>query len=281
MMSASVEVAVESGDVSHVSQGRRDARRRLARRIGMGCLGLIVVLILWEIAASIVDATAVLPTVQTTVAQFVKYLSQPYPSAGNTIVQDALISCARILVGFLLGSVVGIGLGSLMAGIRVVRELLDPLIELVRPLPPLAFIPLFIVWLGIGETSKVVLILVGVIPTVTIATLGALDNVPRELLNASRALGASSLRTMVLVRLRHALPGVITGMRLAMGGSWTSIVAVEMIAATSGVGYLILQAGNYLQTPLIFSGIIAISIMGIILDALLRLLHRLADPSSR
>jgi NitT/TauT family transport system permease protein/taurine transport system permease protein len=280
-MSASVAAVVESRDASQVGQTRREARRRLARRLGMGLLGLVLVLILWEIAASIIDATAVLPTVQTTVAQFVKYLSQPYPAAGNTIVADALISCARILAGFFLGSVIGIGLGSLMAGVRVIRELLDPLVELIRPLPPLAFIPLFVVWLGIGETSKVVLILVGVIPTVTIATLGALDNVPRELLNASRALGASPLRAMVSVRLRHALPGVITGMRLAMGGSWTSIVAAEMIAATSGVGYLILQAGNYLQTPLIFSGIIAISIMGIILDGLLRLLHRLADPSSR
>lgn len=280
-MSTFTEPVTGSAARTRLDRSRQDARRRLVRRVGMGIVGLALVLVLWEIAAWIVDATAILPTVQTTVAQFAKYVSQPYPSAGNTIIQDALISCARILAGFGLGSVVGIGIGSLMAGVRVIRELLDPLVELVRPLPPLAFIPLFVVWFGIGETSKVVLILVGVVPTVTIATLSALDGVPGDLLNASRALGASPLRTMALVRLRHALPGVITGMRLAMGGSWTSIVAAEMIAATSGVGYLILQAGNYLQTPLIFSGIIAISIMGIILDGLLRLLHRLADPSSR
>ena len=168
-----------------------------------------------------------------------------------------------------------------MAGSRIVHGLLDPIVEIVRPLPPLAFIPLFIVWFGIGETSKVVLILVGVVPTVTIATVSALDGVPRELMNASRALGASPLYTMFHVRIRYALPGVITGMRLAMGGAWTSIVAAEMIAATSGIGYLITQAGNYLQTPLIFSGIITISILGLVLDAVLRQLSRLTDPSSR
>jgi NitT/TauT family transport system permease protein/taurine transport system permease protein len=280
-MSSGPQVSVAPPELSRPGQVRRESRHRLARRIGLGAIGLALVLVAWEVAAWVVGDPVILPTVEDTVAQFVKYLSQPYPSQGNTIAEDVLISTARVLVGFVLGSAVGIAIGALMAGVRVVRDLLDPLVELIRPLPPLAFIPLFIVWLGIGETSKVVLILVGVVPTVTIATLSALDAVPQELLNASRALGASSLHTMVHVRLRHALPGVITGMRLAMGGSWTSIVAAEMIAATSGVGYLILQAGNYLQTPLIFSGIITISIMGIVLDALLRLLHRLMDPGSR
>lgn len=104
------------------------------------------------------------------------------------------------------------------------------------------------------------------LPVVTIATLSALDAVPDELLHASRSLGASPLYTMLHVRLRAAVPGVITGMRIAMGGAWTSIVAAEMIAATGGVGFLILQAGNYLQTPLIFSGIAVIAVLGFVFD---------------
>jgi NitT/TauT family transport system permease protein/taurine transport system permease protein len=172
-------------------------------------------------------------------------------------------------------------LGAAMAGVRVIRELADPIVGVMRPLPPIAFIPLLVVWFGIGETSKVALIFFGVLPVVTIATLSALDAVPDELLHASRSLGASPLYTMLHVRLRAAVPGVITGMRIAMGGAWTSIVAAEMIAATGGVGFLILQAGNYLQTPLIFSGIAVIAVLGFVFDGLLRLVLRAADPTAR
>ncbi|MBW8485592.1 ABC transporter permease [Actinomadura sp. PM05-2] len=248
----------------------------------MGAAALAGVLVIWELAARAIGDSVTLPTVTETARTLVKYLTTTYPEVqGKTLVEDALISTGRILAGFAIGSAGGILLGSAMAGSRVVRELADPLIGVVRPLPPIAFIPLLVVWFGIGETSKVVLILFGVLPVVTIATLGALDAVPADLLNASRSLGASPVRTMLRVRLRAAAPGVITGMRIAMGGAWTSIIAAEMIAATGGVGFLILQAGNYLQTPLIFSGIAEIAVLGFAFDGLLRLLLRLADPSTR
>jgi ABC-type nitrate/sulfonate/bicarbonate transport system permease component len=260
---------------------RRMAARRHYRRIFTGFIGVLIALIGWEIAAIIVDDPITLPTVQDTAQAFWTYMFKKYPAQGDTLWSDILISTGRILVGFSVGTVIGVLLGSVMAAVRVIRELVDPLIELTRPLPPLAFIPLFVVWFGIGETPKYALILIGVIPVITVATVGALDRVPQDYLNASRALGASHFHTLIFVRVRAALPGIIIGMRLAMGLSWTSIVAVEMIAATSGVGFLILQAGNNLQISLLFAGIITISILGIILDALLRLLHRFADPSTR
>jgi NitT/TauT family transport system permease protein/taurine transport system permease protein len=114
-----------------------------------------------------------------------------------------------------------------------------------------------------------------------IATVTALDSVPDELVQAGRSLGASPLWALVTVRLRSALPQIVTGMRLAMGGAWTSIVAVELIAATSGLGYLINNAGVNLQTPLVLSGIVTISILGIVFDSLLRLLHSRLDPTHR
>ncbi|RKS75303.1 NitT/TauT family transport system permease protein/taurine transport system permease protein [Motilibacter peucedani] len=260
---------------------RTHDRRRRARRLGTGFVGVLAVLAVWQVLALALDDEVVLPTVQETARQFWQYMSDRYPGNGNTLWQDALISTARILAGFAVGSLVGIAVGAVMSSNRVVRDLVDPLIELTRPLPPLAFIPLFIVWFGIGERSKFALILVGVVPTVIIATVSALDAVPRELEMASRALGASHAHTLVFVRMRAALPGILTGMRLAMGGAWTSIVAVEMIAATSGVGFLIVQAGNYLQTPILLSGIVTISLLGIALDGVLRLLGRFTDPSSR
>ncbi|MCO5993452.1 ABC transporter permease [Actinoallomurus rhizosphaericola] len=260
--------------------GRR--RRRSWRRVAFGGAGLLLALGVWQVAALIIGDPVTLPSVTGTVREFGHYVTHRYPEVqGKTLLEDALISTGRILAGFGLGTVVGLVLGAAMAGVRVIRELADPIIAVVRPLPPIAFIPLLVVWFGIGETSKVALLFFGVVPVITIATLGALDAVPAELVNASRSLGASHFHTMVHVRLRAAVPGVITGMRIAMGGAWTSIIAAEMIAATGGVGFLILQAGNYLQTPLIFSGIIVIAVLGFVFDGLLRLLLRAADPTIR
>ena len=168
-----------------------------------------------------------------------------------------------------------------MSASRVVRHAIDPVIEVLRPLPPLAFIPLFIIWLGIGEMPKEVLILIGVAPIMAVTTVAALDEVPEDLRLCARTLGASPRYTMLRVQIRAALPGILTGMRIAMAGAWTSIVAAELIAATSGLGYLIMQAGDYLNTALVFSGIIMIAIIALVLDACLRGLLLLADPSRR
>jgi taurine transport system permease protein len=114
-----------------------------------------------------------------------------------------------------------------------------------------------------------------------ISTAAGLDGVPREMLNCARCLGASEWYAMLHVRIRAAMPQIITGMRLSMGLSWTSIVAVEMIAATAGLGFVILQAGQFLNTGLIFAGILIIAILGLSLDAALRRLQRHLDPTMR
>jgi NitT/TauT family transport system permease protein/taurine transport system permease protein len=116
---------------------------------------------------------------------------------------------------------------------------------------------------------------------VAVTTVAALDEVPEDLRLCARTLGASPRYTMLRVQIRAALPGILTGMRIAMAGAWTSIVAAELIAATSGLGYLIMQAGDYLNTALVFSGIIMIAIIALVLDACLRGLLLLADPSRR
>lgn len=251
-------------------------------RLAYGVLGLILFAGVWEIASYLKDDPVILPSVQKTASTFWHYLFQKYPAVqGKALWQHALVSAARILAGWGAGVVLGVALGGVIASVRIIRYLLDPIIEISRPLPPLAFIPLMIVWFGIGETPKFILILIGVVPVMIIATVAALDAVPKELVQASRSLGASPLWSLLTVRLRSALPGIITGMRLAMGGAWTSIVAVELIAATSGLGYLINNAGVNLQTPLVLSGILAISVLGIAFDGLLRLLHRFADPTTR
>jgi taurine transport system permease protein len=273
-----VPVAKESLEIEESRQRRSFSWARLV----FGLLGLLVFLVIWEIAAKIKNDPSILPTVPATAKTFWHYLFHDYPTVGgHTLVGHAWASIKRIVSGWAIGVLIGVALGGAMASSRVVRFMIDPIIELLRPLPPLAFLPLLIVWLGIDDTPKVVLIVIGVTPILTIATITALDAVPEELVQASRSLGASPFWALLTVRLRAALPTIITGMRLAMGGAWTSVVAAELIASTSGLGYLINQAGQNLQMSLLVSGIVAIAVIGIFFDSLLRLLHRVTDPTSR
>jgi ABC-type nitrate/sulfonate/bicarbonate transport system permease component len=260
---------------------RRSRRRASALRIATGAAGIVALLLLWQAAAMILGDQVALPSVTQTAAQFAHYLNRPYPAQGKPIWFDLYISLRRILIGFVIGVAAGIVLGSAMSASRVVRHLIDPVIEILRPLPPLAFIPLFIVWLGIGETPKEVLIVVGVVPLMAVMTVAALDEVPDDLRLCARTLGASRPYALLHVQIRAAVPFILTGMRLAMAGAWSSIVAVEMIAATSGLGFMIMQAGDYLDTALAFAGILTIAITALILDAGLRGLLLLADPSRR
>jgi len=263
----------------------RNVTARLANIIRERYLSLLSIAgfaIVWELVAVLVVRDPVfLPTPVATVRALIHYWDRPYPSQGKSISYDIFISLRRILIGFGIGTTIGIILGGLMSALRPIRFMVDPFIELTRPLPPLAFIPLLLVWFGLGETPKIVLITIGVIPIITVSTAAAISDVRDDLLNAARCLGASEFQTVIYVQIRAALPQIITGMRLAMGISWTSIVAAEYVAATSGLGFVIIQAGQFLRTDLIFAGILIIAVLGISIDALLRLLKSRIDPVAR
>ncbi len=247
-------------------------------RVVMGLFGVVCIIVIWWLAALIISDNVILPSPADTGWTLLHYLTRPYPARGDTLLGDTAVSLTRIVAGFAWGALAGIIVGAAMSAIRPLRLIIDPLIELGRPLPPLAFIPLLIVWFGIGELPKILLIGIGVIPVMVVSVVAALDAVPEEYVEAALSLGASRQYALFHVRVRAALPAVITGLRLSMGLSWTSIVAVEMIAATSGLGYVILAASNYLVTPLIFSGIVLIAVVALVLDGLLRLLRRLVAP---
>jgi NitT/TauT family transport system permease protein/taurine transport system permease protein len=271
----------EQDDRADLAAYRQARRRARTRRLATGAAGLIGLAVAWQIAATLIGDTVFLPSVTQTVHAFLHYWDWPYPSQGKPLWYDAVISLRRIVIGFAIGAVAGVTLGSAMSASRVVRHLVDPVIEVLRPLPPLAFIPLFIIWFGIGELPKEVLIVIGVTPIMAVTSVAALDEVPEDLLLCARTLGASRLYTLLHVQVRSALPGILTGMRICMAGAWTSIVAAELIAATSGLGYLIGQAGDYLNIALVFSGLICIALIALTLDACIRGLLLLTDPSRR
>src|SRR3954470_3715754 len=174
-------LAADQDERADLAAYRRARRRARTRRLGTGALGLAVLVVLWQLVAMLISDPVFLPSVSQTVASFAHYFVHPYPSQGKPLWYDALTSLRRVLIGFALGAVIGVALGAAMPASRIVRHAVDPVIEVLRPLPPLAFIPLFIIWLGIGEMPKEVLILIGVAPIMAVTTVAALDEVPDDL----------------------------------------------------------------------------------------------------
>ncbi|MDT9661770.1 ABC transporter permease [Rhodococcus qingshengii] len=178
----------------------------------------------------------------------------------------------RILIGWFLGVVIGAPVGILMGRISIVRQLLDPYIEFFRFIPPIAFVTLAVVWFGIGETSKVVLIFYTSVFIVTVSTIAATVAISENKLQAAANLGANKLQIMKTVVLPSSIPGIVTGARLAMGNSFLTIVSAEIVAADQGIGSMIWQARNYGRIDWTFVGIIVLGSMGFIFDRILRIL---------
>ncbi|MBI5442299.1 MAG: ABC transporter permease [Deltaproteobacteria bacterium] len=181
------------------------------------------------------------------------------------------VSFLRILAGWSIGSAVGIPLGLLMGDFRFVRNVLNPYIQFFRFIPPIAFVTLSLIWFGMGETAKVVLIVYTTVFIVTVNTIAGVTSVNPLHQQAARCLGANRLRIFTRVILPSTIPFLLTGMRLAMGNSFMTIVSAEMIAADKGLGFLIFTSRLFMQTERIFVGIVALGILGFVVDALFRL----------
>lgn len=192
--------------------------------------------------------------------------------ADGSLVEYILASYGRILSGWLVGSLVAIPIGLLVGRIRLVRSIIEPYIHFFRFIPPIAFVTLSLIWFGLGETSKIALIIYTTTFVVILNTLAGVLSVEKEKIRAGQCLGASSRQILLHIVIPATIPYIITGMRLGMGNSFMTVVAAEMLAARSGIGYLIFNARLFMKTDQIFVGIITLGVMGIIADFLFRLL---------
>jgi len=187
------------------------------------------------------------------------------------IFRHVAISLERVAVGFVTGSAAAIVLGVLVGRIRLVNELLDPVIELLRYLSPTAMIPIAVIWFGIGELSKYFLIFWGTFFIVLINTAAGVMRAPVIRQRAAECLGASRLQIFLLVVIPSAAPYIVTGMRIAMASSFMSIIPAEILAADSGIGFLLQQSSVLLQTNRIFVALLTICLLGFIFDRLFRI----------
>lgn len=187
-------------------------------------------------------------------------------------------SLYRILMGFGLGCLVGIPLGFAMGLSRVLRGMLDPIVEFFRPIPPLAFIPLVIIWSGIGERSKILLLFLAALWIMAIAARSGVSSVKISKIHAAYTLGVSRRQLLFRVIFPNALPEIFTGMRVAMGVCWGTVVAAELVAAESGVGFMIMVASNFLATDIVVMGVVLIGVIGYGIDILMRRIESALAP---
>ena len=188
------------------------------------------------------------------------------------------ISVYRVLTGVVLGALVGIPLGFAMGLSTVARGLLDPVVEFMRPIPPLALIPLIILWFGIDETAKISLLFLASLFIMIIAARAGVSSVRISKVHAAYSLGASKSQVLRKVILPNALPEIFTGLRTAMGVCWGTVVAAELVAADRGVGSMIMIAKNFLQTDTVVIGIIIIGLIGYAIEMLMRAMERWLIP---
>ena len=217
-----------------------------------------------------------LPKPQAVFQQFVEYLT----GAANDkpLWEHFAASLFRVFSAFALACVTAVPVGIAMGMSRVARGIFDPPIEFYRPLPPLAYLPLIIIWFGIDEFPKVFLIYLSCFAPLALAARSGMKSATQEQINAAYSMGASYGQVIRHVILPSALPEILVGMRIAIGFGWTTLVAAEMVAANVGLGQMVLNASNFLRTDIVIMGIIVIGVVAYLFDLLMRWVERRVVP---
>ncbi len=236
--------------------------------VGLSLGSVVVVIGAWQLASTYLISPFFLPSPSSILQAFQHLL------ANGQLEQDTGISLFRILSGWLLGSLVGAPVGFLLGTSRVAKAVLDPFVHFLRFIPALALVSLFMVWFGVGEESKILLIMYAVAFLVTVTTATGVAAISDDKVAAAKCLGASGLALFWRVRVPAAMPHIYTAMRLGMANAFLVIIAVEIIAANSGLGYLIWTARLYFQISWMFVGVVTLGILGVVTDRLWRLLGR-------
>lgn len=188
--------------------------------------------------------------------------------------QAVVVSFLRIFSGWMLGSLIGVPIGLFMGRVPFIRDLATPYIEFFRFIPPIAFVTLFLIWFGAGEQSKVLLIVYTTLFIVVVNTMSGVLSIKPSSIQAALCLGANNRQILWRVIVPETVPHIVTGMRLAMGNSFMTIVAAEMLAASSGIGFIIWTSRGFMLTDQIFVAVITLGLMGFVTDWLFRALTR-------
>lgn len=262
------------------ASGRASAGRSRLGRARLPLLSLaavLAVLALWQLSGSLrwIDPL-LLPPPSEIWTSTLELLETGYRQV--PLWQHFGTSVLRAFTAFVAAIVVGIPVGLAMGLAPVFNALVNPFVQFLRPLPKIALIPLTVVWFGIGEGSKFFLIFISCFLTVVVGAAAAVAGVSQGRIRAARVLGASQRQIYTHVVLPNAAPELFTAVRLAVGIGWTSLIAAEMVAATSGLGWMVMNAGAYLRTDVVMLGIVLLGATGYLFDLVLVLAQRALVP---
>jgi taurine transport system permease protein len=217
-----------------------------------------------------------LPTPETVAARL--YESALGQLADAPLAENFGWSMFRVFSAFVAACATAIPIGVAMGASRIARGIFDPPIEFYRPLPPLAYLPLIVIWFGIDELSKVLLIYLACFAPLAMSARAGVRSVPQEQIHAAYSMGASKWQVIRHVIVPASMPEILTSMRIAIGFGWTTLVAAEMVAATKGLGQMVLNASNFLRTDIVIMGIIVIGAVAYLFDLLMRYVEKLVVP---
>ncbi len=236
---------------------------------------------LWQLAATAAANPSFIPSPGAVWEQFLR-LSTTHDGirgySGSLLVEHLGISLRRILIGSAIGVAGGLVVGVVLGTVPWIRVVAEPVVTFVRALPPLAYFSLLIIWFGIDETPKLWLLAIAALPPVAVATAAAVHGAPSDLVEAARALGARRRDVIRDVVLPNALPEIFTGVRLAVGIAYSSVVAAETVNGVPGIGGMVRDAQRYLQTDVVVLGLLAIGLSGLLIDGLLRVAEKRLIP---
>ncbi|MFI6234857.1 ABC transporter permease [Micromonospora sp. NPDC050784] len=273
VVSAVQTVAADNGAAPPTRPPHAQRRAGWWRRVALRVVSLLALLALWQLLAVLTDNPTFIPSPGAVWDRLVQ-TSTTHDGvrgySGHLLVEHLGVSLRRILIGSVVGVAAGLVLGLVMGTVAWVRVATEPVVTFVRALPPLAYFSLFIIWFGIDETPKLWLLSIAALPPVAVATASAVKAAPATLVEAARALGGGRWAVTRDVVLPHALPEIFTGIRLAVGIAYSSVVAAETINGVPGIGGMVRDAQRYSQTDVVVLGLFAIGLSGLLIDALLR-----------
>lgn len=240
------------------------------QRIVPFLIAALVIVAVWQLVVVLTHPDpSVLPTPWATAAAFVGLIRN------GQLGLDAAYSVVRVVAAWLLAAIVAIPLGLLMGSSSRFERIVNPFVELFRPISPLAWIPMAILWFGIGESGKIFVVFIGTFFPILLSTVAGVKAVDPVLLNAGRVFGCTRRLTLFRrVVVPASLPNVVVGLRVAFGTGWAAIIAAELVAAHSGLGYLIANGMDILRADLVLVGMAVIGLLGFLFDACFRALQR-------
>jgi ABC-type nitrate/sulfonate/bicarbonate transport system permease component len=252
---------------------------RISRRTGLAVVSVVVVVGIWLVLTSVtrVIPPAFLPPPQNIVTDFFRILGNPY--VGNTLVGHTLVSLQIVLGGFFSALLIGIPLGILMGWFKRIEAVVDPLFQLLRPIPPLAWIPISLLWFGIGMQSKIFVIWLSAFVPCVINSYTGIRLTEPLLVKAALGLGVKRQRDLLReVAIPSALPIILGGARIGLGSAWMTLVAAELLASDAGLGYMMQMARRALEPSVIILGMLVIGILGALMARGLRALEKRVCP---